>query len=287
MKYLGVPIGFLLCAFGTGCGSQNTVAAVVNGQVITAGQVGQRMERLNPATRAALGGDKRRLVEEMVMEKLLLQEARRRGVDRDKEVERLFEEAKRQILIGRLIEVLRQSQKVEVTETQVSQFYKTNHALFKEPESVRASHILVNSEEEAKKVLGRLKNGEPFAKVAQEVSVDPTKSRGGDVGYFSKGQLIPEFEKTCENLKVGQTSDPVKTALGFHVILLTDRRPDRERSLEETKEQIRRQLTAQGQQRQVEAVVQELRSKAQVTIREPFAQPAAPAASSAPAAPSS
>jgi peptidyl-prolyl cis-trans isomerase C len=212
------------------------------------------------------------------METLLLQEARLRRLRQHPEVERLLKEAHRQVLIGRLVEVVRQSKSVAVTDDQVAQFYEANKAIFKEPETFRASHILGRTEEEAKKALSRLKAGEPFPKLAEELSSDPTKAREGDVGYFSKGQLIPEFEKACEDLKAGQTSGIVKSALGYHIILLAERRPPRERSLEEVKDALRRQLASQGQQRQVEAFVQELRSKAQITIREPFSEAASPSA---------
>ena len=266
----------VLFVFLSGCGSQGKVAAVVNGQVITAKEIEARLERLNPATRQAIGNDRRRLLEEMIMETLLLQEARRRGLHQDAQVEQLLKEAHRQILIGRLVESVRQSKAVEVSDEQIAQFYQANKALFREPESFRASHILLNSEEDAKKALARLKGGESFAKLAEELSVDPTKTKGGDIGFFSKGQLIPEFEKACENLKPGETSGIVKSPLGYHIILLAERRGPRERSLDEVKDQIRRQLGAQGQQRQVEAFAQELRSKAQITIREPFASASPP-----------
>jgi len=200
-------------------------------------------------------------------------EARRRGLDRDSQVKQLLKEAKRQILLGRLLEVLRDSKQVEVTDEEVRRIYEANKDSFKEPETFRASHVLAENEETAKKVLERLKAGESFAKLAEEVSKDVSKAKGGDIGYFSKGQLIPEFEAACEPLKPGELSGVVKTSLGYHVILLTERKAARVRPLEEVRDQIRKQLAAQQQQRQIETYVQQLRAKAQIQFRDSAVSP--------------
>ncbi len=269
-------------AFLSGCGSGGKVAAVVNGQVITEREIVQRMARLNPQYRSALGGDQKRLLEEMVMETVLLQEARRRGLEHDPEVDRLVKEARRQILLGRLLETIRQSKQVQVPDEDVKKIYEANKSNFMEPETFRASHILVADEETAKKAMERLKSGESFAKVAGELSTDPSsKTKGGDIGYFAKGQLIPEFEAACESLKPGELSGIVKTQLGYHIIQLTDKKSVHQRPLEEVQDQIRRQLGAQQQQRQVESSVQELRAKAQVQIKDSGAAPVSPVAPAA------
>ena len=273
-----------LCSFVllAGCGSGGKVAAVVNGQVISEKDVIQRMARLNPQYRAAMGSDQKRLLEEMVMETVLLQEARRRGLEHDPEVDRLVKEARRQVLLGRLLETVRQSKQIQVPDEDVKKFYEANKNNFMEPETSRASHILVADEETAKKALERLKAGESFAKVAGELSTDPSsKTKGGDIGYFAKGQLIPDFEKACESLKTGELSAIIKTQLGYHIIQLTDKKPAHQHPLEEVQDQIRRQLGTQQQQRQVESFVQELRAKAQVQIKDSGVAPVSPAAPAA------
>ena len=252
-----------------GCGNMGggKVAAVVNGQVITQREVEARMARLNPSYRQALGGDSKRLLEEMIMETILLQEARRRGLDRDSEVEKLVREARRQILLGRLLETIKEGKADQISDDEVTKTYEQNKTLYVEPETFRASHILLATEAEADKAIGRLKAGEDFSKVAEELSIDPSKAKGGDIGYFSKGQLIPEFEAACEPLQIGQISGVVKTQLGYHVIKLTEKKSERQLSLNEVKEQIRKQMSSQQQQRQVESFIQQLRSKAQVQIK--------------------
>ncbi len=267
----------------TGCGPSGKVAALVNGHVITVKDLEDRLESMNPNNRAMFSENKSRLLDQMVLETVLVQEAKKRGLEHDAEVRKLLGEAEHQILVGRLLELHRKENKTPVTDEQIAQFYESNRASFLQPEGYRASHILVPDEETAKKALERVKGGEPFAKVAGELSTDPSKSQGGDIGFFNKGQVIPEFEAACMKLKPGELSDVVKTSLGYHVILLTEQKAARQKPLEEVKDQVRQALEGQQGQRLVEAFVQQLRSKAQIKIRENFSAPV-PATGNQPAA---
>lgn len=89
---------------------------------------------------------------------------------------------------------------------------------------VRASHMLVKTMEEAKEILEELKNGASFSKLANERSLCPSKKRGGDLGFFTRGKMVREFEKAAFALKKGEISDAVKTKFGYHIIKVTDRK---------------------------------------------------------------
>ncbi len=89
---------------------------------------------------------------------------------------------------------------------------------------IRASHILTNKHSEAEAVLEELKKGESFANMAKKHSQCPSKKKGGDLGFFGKGQMVKEFEKAAFKLKKGQTSDIIKTQFGYHIIKLTDKK---------------------------------------------------------------
>ncbi|MBI3943099.1 MAG: peptidyl-prolyl cis-trans isomerase [Chloroflexi bacterium] len=96
-------------------------------------------------------------------------------------------------------------------------------------EQVHAEHILVTSQEDADKVLGRLQAGEDFAKVAKEVSTDPSaQENGGDLGWFPRGMMVKEFEDAAFDLQPNQTSPVVKSSFGFHIIRVLERDPARE-----------------------------------------------------------
>lgn len=89
---------------------------------------------------------------------------------------------------------------------------------------VKASHLLVKTEEEALKLKEEIAAGKEFAKVAQEVSLCPSGQNGGDLGYFTKGQMVKEFEDACFSMEVGEVSNPIKTQFGYHLIYLTDKK---------------------------------------------------------------
>ncbi|MBD3209916.1 peptidylprolyl isomerase [Candidatus Micrarchaeota archaeon] len=89
---------------------------------------------------------------------------------------------------------------------------------------IRASHILLSSQEEAKSVLEELKVGRGFAELAKKYSSCPSSEQGGDLGYFSKGQMVKEFENAAFSLDVGDISEPVKTEFGYHLIKVTDKK---------------------------------------------------------------
>lgn len=89
---------------------------------------------------------------------------------------------------------------------------------------VRASHLLVQTEEEAKKLREEIIAGKPFAEVAKEVSMCPSGKQGGDLGYFGRGRMVPEFDQAAFSLPVGEISEPIKTQFGWHLLVVTDHR---------------------------------------------------------------
>ena len=128
-------------------------------------------------------------------------------------------------------------------------------------DEVDASHILVDSEDKAKEVLGKVEKGESFATLAEAYSSDPgSKANGGKLGYFTKGQMVKEFEDAAFALKKGEVSKPVQSKFGWHVIKLDDRREKPLPTFEEVKDQIVNGMVQQkGQQ-----VAEELRGKADI-----------------------
>src|SRR2546430_8569212 len=107
----------------------------------------------------------------------------------------------------------------------------------KEPE-VRARHILVETEDEAKAVVAELKKGADFAELAKAKSKDPGSADGGDLGYFTKDQMVPEFSEVAFKLEKGQLSDPVKSQFGWHVIKVEDKRERQPPEYDKVKDQL-------------------------------------------------
>lgn len=132
-----------------------------------------------------------------------------------------------------------------ITETKISDSYKKLVDELKNKEEIKARHILVAKEEEAKEIVAKLKAGEPFEELAKQKSIDPAKDKGGDLGYFSKGQMIKSFEDTAFALKINEISAPVKTDFGWHIIKLEDKRKVVPPTIEESRNQLKAELTQQ------------------------------------------
>jgi peptidyl-prolyl cis-trans isomerase C len=146
----------------------------------------------------------------------------------------------------------------------------------KPEEEVRARHILVENEDEAKKALARVRGGEDFAKVAAELSKDPgSKTDGGDLGFFTQDRMVAPFAEAAFKLEPGKISEPVKSQFGWHVIKVEEKRTKPIPAFDEMREQIDTYLARQAQQ----SVILRLRQEAKV---ERLDQPAAPAAPAAP-----
>ena len=146
-------------------------------------------------------------------------------------------------------EYLEAETKKAVTEDAARKLYEETSKSVQPEEEVRARHILVADEAEAKKIAARVKGGEDFAKVAGEVSTDPgSKTDGGDLGFFSKERMVAPFAEAAFKMKPGEISDPVQSQFGWHVIKLEERRTKPVPAFAELREQIDQYLTRKAQQ---------------------------------------
>jgi peptidyl-prolyl cis-trans isomerase C len=147
-----------------------------------------------------------------------------------------------------------------VTEADAKKFYDENPHHFQQKEQVKASHILCGKRgikedeypaelEKIEAAKARLDAGEAFEEVAKDVSTCPSSAKGGDLGFFGRGQMDPAFEEAAFELEVGQTTDVVKTSFGYHIIKLTDKKEPETTSFQEAQEQITQYLTRQKQQK--------------------------------------
>jgi peptidyl-prolyl cis-trans isomerase C len=135
------------------------------------------------------------------------------------------------------------------TDAALAKFYEDTVKTLKTEQEVRARHILVEREDEAQAALARVKKGEDFAKVAGELSKDPGSGKeGGDLGWFEKGRMVPEFAEAAFKLDKGQVSDIVKTQFGFHVIKVEDKRDKKPPEFAAVKDQLKRYMTQKAQQ---------------------------------------
>lgn len=194
-----------------------------------------------------------------------------------------------------LSKIMKQRQWVEsqigestaVTEADAKKFYEENQSEFEQPEQVKASHILFlvkpdDSEEaakaqleKAKEAAAKAKKGGDFSALAKESSEEPgAKESGGDLGFFTKDRMVPEFAEAAFTLKPGDISEPVRTQFGWHVIKVEEKKPAGMSPFEEVKDQLEAYLKADKQRKAVQDLMKSLREKANVESALP--PPAAP-----------
>lgn len=169
------------------------------------------------------------------------------------------------------------SEDVTVDPAEVKKFYDENPARYDEPEQVKASHILLRvqpvataeekaaKEKKAKEILAKAKKGD-FEALAKEFGEDPTKDRGGDLGYFTKGRMVKAFEDAVWKMKVGQVSDLVETQFGFHIIKKTDHKKARKKPFAEVKDSIERSLAARQRNQAIRDALAKWKEEAKIDI---------------------
>jgi peptidyl-prolyl cis-trans isomerase C len=220
----------------------DTVVAEVDGEKITLGDLLTTYRSL-PARLQQLPFQQlyRPLLEHVISIRLLAQEGRKLKLQDSADVKRRLAYMESQFVYEAYVDKIVSQQ---ATDAKLKEAYQGYVKTYKGKEEIRASHILVKSEDEAKEIIRQLDKGADFAKLAKEKSIDPSKDRnGGDLGYFTRDQMVKEFADAAFALKNGETTKaPVKTQFGWHVIRVTDRRTEPAPPFDKVKDQLRRQL---------------------------------------------
>ena len=196
---------------------------------------------------------------------------------RNMTIERLRDDARVDMAITRMLDG-EVATAAPATDDEVKEFYEKNPEKFKQGESVRASHILLLVDEKADDVtrkkarsqidgiLARAKKGEDFAELAKAHSQDGSAAQGGDLDFFARGRMVPEFEQAAFALEPGQISDVVTTQFGYHIIKVTERRAATTVPLEKVSPQVKQYLTNQKKQQKADAFVADLKQKSKIEV---------------------
>ena len=260
------------------------VASYAN-KTLTRRDVMVELEKLPGPSRAYVAAPerKRQFIDNLVLNDLLFEEGRKEGLDSDPDIERQVEDLRRRLVVQR---VMRKFQTPpEISDEQVRKYYDDNQTLYAGTQ-VRASHILVKDEETAKRISTDLRaHPEKFADVAKEKSTDTaTAPKGGDLGLFGQGRMVPEFEKAAFSMKEGQISDPVKTQYGYHVIMVTERKEGTPKPFEQVKDQIRATMRNKASQDATQNHFDELKKNANLKVDEAVLADITPPPSTGPGA---
>ncbi len=277
---------------------EGKVLAEVNSGSITTGDFDRELKNLPEYLKAMAETPQGRkeMLDTMVIRELILQQASKDGLDKGADIEEKLQDLRKRLIVESFLK-----KKVEVeskvSDEDMKKFYEQNKEKFKSSEQIKASHILVKTEKEAKDIAAQIKAGGNFEELAKKHSTDSSATKGGDLGWFGKGSMVPAFEKAALALKDGQVSDIVKSDFGYHIIKLTGKRPAGLRPLEEVKEQIKAAIMPTKQQEIFQKIKEELKKSAKINIKEdvlngidgkkeePKTDDKKPAGTAAPAAP--
>jgi peptidyl-prolyl cis-trans isomerase C len=243
--------------------------AEVNGGIITVEDFKKEVETLPPYLRpmAETAEGKKELLDTMVVREIIMQQAKKDGLDKSPAVAEKMEELKQRVIVEAFLKKKIEEQ-ANISDADLQKFYDQNKDKFKSGEQVRASHILVKDENAAKEILAEIKKGGNFEELAKKHSIDAAGAKGGDLGWFGQGSMIPEFETVAFAMKEGEISGVVKTKFGYHIIKLTGKRPAGTRSFEESKELIKSKLLPEKQQEIFAKLKDELKKGAKFSIKE-------------------
>ena len=286
--------------------------AIVNGSVITSEEfnrelspikqrLSQQGQKISPEQ---LEGIRNEILENLINLELLFQESRNNEIKVEKEAvdsqmkllkqkfsndtefknflselnlsESAFKlKIKKGIAIQKLIET-QIADKIKISDKESKVFYDTNPDLFKQPEQIKASHILIKVEpgademkkseakEKIKNIQQKLNKGEDFATLAKEFSEGPSKNNGGDLGYFQRGQMVKSFEDAAFALKTEEVSDIVETQFGYHIIKVVDKKPEKTIAYENVKKDLTQHLKQEKTNQEVKIYIQKSREKSKI-----------------------
>lgn len=290
----------LAIAVTVGMRRGTAVAATVNGEVIYASALSGEVTAI--ALQYGIDvkskeGEKQRgeitrvVLDQMIEQRLILREARRvNALATDAQIDAQLAEIKRNfpseadfqsalaqrgLTVNALRDRLRTNVTVQnlvgkvtsvsVTDAEVEQYFRQHRREYDQPEQVRASHILLESDAEARFVLARLRRGDKFEDLARQYSKDPgSKEQSGDLGFVGRGQLVGEFEKAAFTLRPGQVSGIVKTQFGYHLIKVTGRKDPQPANLAQVRDQIRAQLLSKKREAAFQAWLKRIKAQAKI-----------------------
>jgi len=231
-------------------GGLSILESEVNEMVMTLRQRGQNYD--NPQGRAAI-------LEQLIANKLLLIEAQKNLYEHNAAFKAQLEKVKEDMLINFAASKVLDDVK-DATEEEVKKYYDENMDKFQKGESVNASHILVDSEDKANEILAKINAGEvSFEDAARENSTCPSKDNGGNLGEFTRGQMVPEFDEAVFSMEVGSVSSPVKTQFGYHLIKLISKQEASTYAFDEIKAQLTDMVNQEKKQAAFQSKINQLK----------------------------
>ncbi|MEA3385697.1 MAG: peptidylprolyl isomerase [Thermodesulfobacteriota bacterium] len=281
LALLGFAFIFGFCSNTFASDEKENILAQVGSYKLTLEEFEIQIQSLPPQLQMALLRNpqlKEQFLNRWVDITLIAQEARDKKLDQDPEIQAKIEDIMNAVLAQEFLQ-REIEDNVKITDDEIETYYKGHVEEFTISESAKARHILLKvpegadekawaeAESKARDIKKKLENGEDFAELAKKYSDDPgSKNKGGDLGFFTKGSMVPEFESAAFSLKPGEVSDPVKTNFGYHIIEVQEKKAASTKTLAEVQAQIRQNLQKEKQQQLQDALIEKLKVKYPVKV---------------------
>jgi peptidyl-prolyl cis-trans isomerase C len=247
---------------------EEPVLALVNGRAITQTEFDARWSELSEATRARYDkeGGKRRFLDELITRELLMQEARRLGLDQNESIRDKVQRYKEQLILDELLKD-RLKTKVELTQAELDAYYDKHAHELLAPLKVQVFLMLLPNLSAAKDLETQINKGGDFVKFAQRYSIDAkSKAKGGDLGPYRKDLVVPEVDAVIHQLKPGIVSAPIKTDAGYYLVMTAPLDKETIQADLATRERLRQELLADKRRKRFEEVISDIRAKATVRL---------------------
>lgn len=241
--------------------SENKLIAEVNGVKIYQEDLFNLLSSIEDKNRFNSKEDLNILADELVNQELLLQDAKENKLDNEEEFAKELEIVKNNMLKNYAMHKI--FEKVSVSEDEIKNYYEENKDTLFSPVTYTASHILLENEEMADKVMDEINKGLDFKDAAIKYSLDPTKNNGGSLGSFPKGVMVKEFQEGLDSLKIGEISKPIKTQFGYHIIKL-DNKVDSSNTYDDIKDKVKSTYEMVKRQEKYIEKIKDLTKKAEI-----------------------
>lgn len=239
--------------------NMNRAVAMVAGQPITEAELQEAIAQMSARGRNYNTPEGRKaILDQLIAQKLFLIDAKKTMLEYDPQFKAQLAKVKDDLLFQ--FAVSKTLEKVKVTDAEIKTFYESNPDQFAGQPTVSASHILVDSEEKASDLMAKIQSGEmKFEDAAAEYSSCPSSARGGSLGEFGRGQMVPEFDEACFTMQVGELRGPIKTQFGYHIIRLDAKNEAKPIPYEDIAEQIKQHMLAEKQRQAYQSKVGQLK----------------------------
>ena len=248
------------------------VIATVNGKDITRQDVNQFVAKsIRGARYSAMNAtQKQQVVNQLIDRALYVEVAREEGIEQDREYSKAFVKVKENLMLD--VWMKKRLNDILVSDQEIQRYYEQHDRKFMKTASASARHILVSSEMEAKEIIRELLKSrnlkDRFIEFAHSRSTGPSSKNGGDIGWFNKAEMVPEFSNAALALRKGQiTLVPVKTQFGYHIIYLTDKRGAGKMEFSKVKESIVSSIKLEKFKMNLENLNKKLKSSARITVK--------------------